>query len=62
MPSLGWIDKTNSGSKQDEGKDEGDVYVLCCHTRSTITICGEYAAHYCGECIDAHFCGEQVVC
>ena len=28
--------------------------VLCCHKRSTITVCGECKEHYCRQCIDTH--------
>ena len=34
---------------------------LCCHKRSTITVCGEFKEHYCCECIDTHTCGNDII-
>ena len=46
---------------QDEAEDEVEVCVLCCHKRSTITVCGE-CGEYFAACIDTHTCGTHVVC
>ena len=53
--------RSNSAATQDEGEDEAEVCVLCCHKRSTITICGECKEHYCCECIDTHTCGHNSI-
>ena len=61
VPPHVWTDKSNSATTQDEAEDEAEVCVLCCQTRSTITVCGEYEEHYCAECVDTHTCGSNVV-
>ena len=45
---------------QDEGEDEAEVCVLCCHKRSTITVCGESKEHYSREGIHTHTCGNNL--
>ena len=51
------LKKSNSATTQDEGEDEANVCVLCCHKRSTITVCAECQEHYYEKCIDPHLWG-----
>ena len=56
-----WMPKSNLAATQDEGEDEVEVCALCCHKRSTVTVCGECKEHYCSKCIDAHTCGNIII-
>ena len=62
VPPHAWKDKSNLAATEDEGEDEVEVRALCCHKRSTVTVCGECTEHYCCECIDMHTCGNNIIC
>ena len=57
-----WTGKSNAATIEDEGEDEVEMCALCCHKRSTVTVCGECKEHYCCECIDTHTCGNDIIC
>ena len=57
-----WTNESNSATTEDEGHDEVEVCELCCHKRSTVTVCGECKEHYCCECNDTHTCGNNIIC
>ena len=57
-----WMDKSNSAATEDEGEDEVEVCALCCHKRSTVTVCAECKEHPCFECIDTHTRGNNIMC
>ena len=61
VPPHVWTDKSNLATRQDEGED-AELCALCCHKRSTVTVCGECKEHDCSECIDTHTYGNNVMC
>ena len=64
VPPHVWTNQSNWATTQDEAEDEEEVGVLCCHKRSTVTVCDECKEHYyyCTKCIDTHTFGTNVVC